>query len=265
MFSHLSYLEKLEASDHSILFYPTPEEKRQVLFNFLKIGLDRDEGAVYVAGDEAPRMVRKAMLNFGLDVEGLEREGQLKIINYTGWYIVGKRIEISNIMALWKKAYEEALEKGLKGLRACGEMGCFFRHNLVEELVEYEKALGRRLKIPMAALCSYSLDQIGLLKGNSFYDLVKSHGALLSPGFAGMVEFESLYPRVVNEELEALFGKNGAKTIFHFLNMRHSISEAEMINKPEDFFTALRSLFGSSTDLIEKWILQSLYKKLGLK
>jgi len=265
MFSHLSYLEKLEASDHGILFYPTPEEKRRVLFNFLKIGLDRDEGAVYVAGDEAPRMVRKAMLNFGLDVKGLEREGRLKVVNCDGWYIVDKGVGIANIMALWKRAYEEALERGLKGLHACGEVGCFFRHNLVEELVRYEKALGRRFKIPMAALCAYSLDHIGLLKGNSFYDLVKSHGALLSPGFAGMVEFESLYPRVVNEELEALFGKNGAKTIFHFLNMRHSISEAEMINKPEDFFTALRSLFGSSTDLIEKWILQSLYKKLGLK
>jgi len=106
---------------------------------------------------------------------------------------------------------------------------------------------------------------MGLLKGNSFYDLIKSHGAVVSPGFAGTVEFESLYPRVVYEELETLFGKNGAKTILHFLNRRRSLSEAELVNKPEDFFTALRDLFGSSTDLIEKWVLQSLYKKLGLK
>jgi len=265
MISHLSYLEKLEASDHGIFFYRTPEEKRRVLFTFLKIGLDRGEGAVYVAGDEAPRIIREAMLNFGLDVEGLEREGLLKVANYDEWYIVHGEVEASNIMALWERAYEEASERGLKGLHACGEMGCFFRHNLVEGLVEYEKALGRRLRIPMAALCSYSLDHTGLLKGNSFYDLIKSHGALLSPGFAGMVEFESLYPRVVNEELEALFGKKGAKTILHFLNRRHSLSEAELVNKPEDFFAALRSLFGSSTDLIEKWILQRLYKELGLK
>jgi len=264
VFSHLSFLEKLGTSDHGIFFYRTPEEKQQVLFNFLKTGLDRGEGAVYVAGDEPPRVIRKAMLNFGLDVEGLEREGLLKVVNYDGWYIVNKRVDISNIMALWKRAYEEALERGLKGLHACGEVGCFFRHNLVEGLIEYEKALGRRLKIPMAALCSYSLDQIGLLKGNSFYALVKSHEAVVSPGFAGAVEFESLYPRVVYEELEAIFGKNGAKTILHFLNWRHSISEAELVDKPEVFFTALQRLFGSATDLIERWTLQRLYKKLGL-
>jgi len=265
MLPYLSYLEKLGASDHGIFFYRTPEEKRRVLFNFLKTGLDRGEGAVYVAGDENPGMIREAMLDFGLDVKGLERKGLLKVVNYDGWYIVNKGVEISNVMALWKRAYEETLERGLKGLHACGEVGCFFRHNLVEGLIEYEKALGRRLRIPMAALCAYSLDHMGLLRGNSFYDLIKSHGALLSPGFAGMVEFESLYPRVVYEELEALFGKNGAKTILHFLNRRHSLSEAELVNKPEDFFAALRSLFGSSTDLIEKWILQRLYKELGLK
>ena len=265
MLSSLKYLEKLEASDHGIFFYRAPEEKRRVLFTFLKAGLDRDEGAVYVAGDEAPRMIRRAMLNFGLDVKGLERKGLLKVANYDEVYIVDGKVEVSNILALWKKAYETALERGLKGLHACGETGCFFRHNLVEELVEYEKAIGRRLKTPMTALCAYSLDHIGLLEGNLFYDLVKSHGHVISPGFAGTVEFESLYPRVVGEELEAIFGESAAKTILLFLKRRRSISEAELVDKPEDFFTALRSLFGSGVDLIEKRILQRLYTELGLK
>jgi len=258
-------LENLSASDHGVFFYHTPDEKRRVLFNFLKAGLDRDEGAIYVAGDENPRMIRKAMLNFGLDVKGLKRKGLLKIVNYDGWYIVDGKVKIANIMALWEKAYETALERGLKGLHACGEMGCFFRHNLVEELVEYEKACGMKLKIPMTALCSYSLDRIGLLKRNHFYDLVKSHGHVVSPGFAGKVEFESLYPRVIREELKALFGENATKTILLFLKLRYSISEAELVDKPEDFFTALRSIFGSAADLIEKWILKRLYTDLGLK
>jgi len=258
-------LENLKICDHGVFFYRTPEEKRQVLFNFLKTGLDRDEGTIYVAGDEDPRMIRKAMLNFGLDVKVLEREGLLKVINYDEWYITHGKIEMSNIMASWKKAYEDALERGLKGLRACGEMGCFFRHNLVEELIEYEKALGRKLKIPMAALCSYSLDHTELLKGNSFYDLVKSHGHVVSPGFAGKIEFESLYPRVVREELEAIFGERAAKTILLHLKREHSISEAELVDKPENFSTALRILFGSAAEIIEKQILKRLCTNLGLK
>jgi len=265
MISPLRYVERLEASDHGIFFYRSPEEKRRVLFNFLKAGLDRDEGAVYVAGEEAPRTIRKAMLHFGLDVEGLEREGLLKVVNYDRWYIVDGKVEIPNIAALWKKAYEEALERGLKGLHVCGEIGCFFRHNLVEELVEYEKACGRIFEIPVAALCSYSLDHIGLLGGDPFYDLIRSHGHVVSPGFAGTVKFETLYPRVVGEELEAVFGESAAKTILLFLNRRYSMSEAELADKPEAFFTALRSLFGSATDLIEKRILEGLQTRLGLK
>ncbi len=73
----------------------------------------------------------------------------------------------------------------------------FFQHNLVRELIEYEKTCGRRLKIPMAALCSYRIERIKLLREGYFYELIRSHEHVLSPGFAGTVIFESLYPEVV--------------------------------------------------------------------
>lgn len=259
-----SFLGSLQPSDHCISFYRTPEEKRATLFNFLKAGLDRGEGAVYVAGDEAPEVILKAMLDYGLDVRGLEKEGLLNVIDYDGWYIVDGKVEIAGIIALWARTYERALETGLKGLHACGEMGCFFRHKVVAELVEYEKALGRKLKIPMAALCSYSLNHIRLLEGGPFCELVKCHSHVLSPSFAGTVEFEDLYPRVLVEELEAMFGRGAARTILTFMKRWLSASEAEFFDKPKNFFTALHSLFGSGSDLIEKRILKGLCKRLGL-
>ncbi len=126
MLTALKYSRKLSAFDHGIFFYHTIEEKRQVLFNFLKEGLDNQKGAVYVAGEESPRTIRKAMLNFGIDVKNLEREGLLTIVNYDKWYIVNGKVEIPKIVGLWEKACDKAEEKGLRGLHVCGEMDCFF-------------------------------------------------------------------------------------------------------------------------------------------
>jgi hypothetical protein len=95
---------------------------------------------------------------------------------------------------LWKKALDEAVTRGFKGLRVTGEMACFFKNNMINELVLYERALHRELEIPLAAICAYDDDVV--LKGikeerylRLYLDLITAHSTILftGPQEAGMV------------------------------------------------------------------------------
>jgi hypothetical protein len=178
------FLRRLKPSDHIILVYETPEAKFNILFNYIDQGLKSGEAALYVCSEAKPAQIRNAMKRFGIDVEKHERTGALKILHYTEFYIIDGKFSISNTLTLWSRFYEEAMSKGFKGLRVTGETACFFKHNMVQELVEYEKALHRVLDIPMIAICSYRTDRLNSVDDpiKLYSKLAHAHGTVLFTG-----------------------------------------------------------------------------------
>lgn len=182
----IDFVEQMKPTDHAIMFYSKPEDKREVLFAFLKAGLDRGEAAVYVAAQETPDEIRQAMRQFGIDVERLEGSGALRVISYRDWYFKGGKFSIPDTMALWKTAYDEVTAKGFRGLRVTGEMTCFFEQKMVKELLEYERALHRVLEMPLTAICAYDADEVAKEgRGELYLDLIKAHRSVIVTGPAG--------------------------------------------------------------------------------
>jgi len=125
----LNYVRDLKAGSHGIFFYGSPEEKHEVLFEFLQAGFHRGEGGICVPSHETPEQIRRHMEDFGLDVKALERDGVLKILDYDKFYIIDGEANAAHTMKLAQSFFSEAMEIGLKGLRTCGEATCFFEHN----------------------------------------------------------------------------------------------------------------------------------------
>ena len=260
----LDFVKNLKAGEHVILFYASREEKREVLFTFLQGGFERGEGAVYVAGQETLTQIREAMKAFGINVEELESNGALKIANYDQWYIIEGKVNISNTLALWQKAYTDAVERGLHGLRLCGETTCFFENGKEEELVAYEKAYCTKMKIPITALCAYDINDIRSLNSNLLLDLIKAHEAVVTQSFADEVDFENLYAEIAERELEAVLGEAAAQTIFRELKRSYYLSREEIGKNPEAFLKALTILLGCGSQVIEKQILKEICLRIGL-
>jgi len=184
----LEFVKSMRPRDHVILFYSNPEDKRMVLFTYLKAGLSRGEAAVYVASQEAPEEIEEAMKRFNIDVETYEKSGALKVISYKDWYFRGGRFNAAETMELWKNLYEEALAKGFKGLRVTGETSCFFEKRRVKELLAYEEALHRVLEIPIAAICAYDTEVVAQERdGKLFLDLIQAHSTVIILGPKGGV------------------------------------------------------------------------------
>lgn len=174
-------VKHLSPRDHVILVYDSIEAKRNTLFNYLRYGLDNGEAAVYVCSEESPNEIRKAMQDFGIRVSEYEETGALGIMNYTDIYIRDGKFSVLDIMDKWEKYYTNALAEGFKGLRVTGEMSCFMTHSLVDELIEYEKALHTILDIPLTAICAYNSETLANIENplDVYSELVKAHGKVL--------------------------------------------------------------------------------------
>jgi len=180
----ISFMEKLRPTNHLIFVYDSPEAKHNVLFNYLKVGLGNGEAGVYVAADESPSQIREAMKRFGIKVEEYEKKGALQIFGYEDVYIIDGKFNMTTTMNLWNRLYNEALKNGYKGLRVTGEMACFFKHGLIQELVEYEKALHRVLDLPIIAICAYNANMLNKTKDpiNLYTELARTHATVLFTG-----------------------------------------------------------------------------------
>ncbi|MDH5483456.1 MAG: MEDS domain-containing protein [Candidatus Bathyarchaeota archaeon] len=180
----VDFVGNLKPSNHVIFAYDCLEAKHSVLFNYIKVGLENGEMAVYVASENSIEEARKAMERFGINVEKYEKKGALRVLSYEDVYIIDGRFDINLTMSIWDKLYKESLSKGFKGLRVTGEMSCFFKHGFERELIEYERSLHRVLEIPMIAICAYDTNVLGQNKDpiNLYSELVKAHGTVLFAG-----------------------------------------------------------------------------------
>jgi len=179
-------LEDLRPTNHAIILYESLEAKYNALFNYLKLGLENGEAAVYVASEDSPRQIRDAMKQFGIEVEKNEEKGALRILGYKDVYIIDGKFSTSTTINLWNKLYNEALKNGFKGWRVTGEMSCFFEHNLIQELIEYERAVHRVYDIPMIGLCAYNTKTV--IKASNpmdlYNELLKAHSIVLFSGLS---------------------------------------------------------------------------------
>ena len=175
----VNFSKEMKPTEHVILFYSKPELKHQLLFSYLKEGLDKGEAAVYIASQETPDEIKMAMSEFGIDVERLECSGALRVIPYTQWYYLEGHFDEARTRQLWQKLYDDVMAKGFKGLSVTGETHCFFEHGHVAELVAYEKSLHREIELPMAVICAYDVNEVPT---QTFYDLIAAHSNSLFLG-----------------------------------------------------------------------------------
>ena len=177
-------LKNLRPRDHVILFYESREAKRSTLFSYIQRGILDGKAGVYVCSEETPNEIRKAMIEFGIDVDNYEKTEALRIVPYTELYIRDGKFNLDFVMDTWNKWYDNAISKGFSGMRATGEMNCFIKHDLVDNLIDYERALHTVLDIPMTAICAYNADSLSNIDNpiDVYSELVKAHGKVLFAG-----------------------------------------------------------------------------------
>jgi MEDS: MEthanogen/methylotroph, DcmR Sensory domain len=197
-------LREMPSGTHAVLVYDSRENKRDVLFDHLKLGAGK-EGLVYVCSEESKSEIREEMKSSGIDVTSLEAKGDLAIKGYDEVYVVGGEVNTPGIVSGFSNLAWSYSHRGMDGIRAAGEMSCFFREGKVRELLEYEKSLHRKLAFPEKGVCAYNLVEMrtsGSL--DALWPILRAHSLVMLTGPHGSFALEP--EQVTNLQLKSALG-----------------------------------------------------------
>ncbi|TMB62051.1 MAG: PAS domain-containing protein, partial [Deltaproteobacteria bacterium] len=154
----IAALEQLGPHDHLSSIYESQQEHFAVAISFIRIGLDRGEKCVYIAGDGTLRDVREALQAEGIDVDRAVASNSLVSTTKEQAYLKRGSFDLDWRFSFWTEATELAMSEGFSALRAIDETEWVLRGTFgLERWMEYESRLTHSLsQSNCVALCPYN-------------------------------------------------------------------------------------------------------------
>ena len=158
---------------HFCQFYKTKQDLIDILVPYFKAGLENNEFCMWITSEplmvaEAEEAMRKAVNDF----DEYLRQGQIEIIPYNEWYLLGGTFDDDRVLKGWVSKLEQALARGYSGLRLTGNT-FWLERNHWQAFTEYEAKVNNVIgKYRMLAICTYCLDKCD---GTAVIDVVKNH------------------------------------------------------------------------------------------
>jgi len=158
---------------HFCQFYQTKQDLIEILVPYFKAGLENNEFCMWITSEplmvsEAQEAMRKAVKDF----DEYLRQGQIEVIPYNEWYLLGGKFSDDRVLAGWVSKLEQALARGYSGLRLTGNT-FWLERNHWRAFTEYEAKVNDVIgKYNMLAICTYCLDRCD---GAAVIDVVRNH------------------------------------------------------------------------------------------
>jgi hypothetical protein len=162
---------------HMCNFYRTGEELAAALVPFFAAGLRANERCIWITAAPLDAATARAELaRAGLDVATHLSSGALVVRDFHDWYAEAGALKGNQVVELWLREEQRALEQGRAGLRITGNV-TFLRPEEWDLFMEYEALVqqsfrGRRI----VTLCTYSLQQCG---ASEVLDVMRRHSCTL--------------------------------------------------------------------------------------
>ena len=219
---------------HFCQFYKTKQDLIDILVPYFKAGLEGNEFCMWVTSEpfvvvEAEESMRKAVNDF----DEYLREGQIEIIPYNEWYLLGGTFDDDRVLSGWISKMEQALAMGYSGLRLTGNT-FWLERNHWQAFTEYEaKVNGVIGKYRMMAACTYNLDKCD---GIAVIDVVKNHQFALikQEGKWDIIE-SSIYKQAKQALLENEQDLNRAQAVAHTGSWRLDIQRNQLLWSNETY------------------------------
>ena len=161
---------------HILAIYPNNEIKFRDAFEFLKVGLERNEVIMLITEDMKKDAIRDRMKReFKVDCLDLEARGEILIKSTSEWYFPDSSPDIRRTTQLWNNLAENSTKHGKIGVRVFGDVSEFFKRGFIQDLIKYESSLEPRFRIPLTAICAYDSQHVGTLKAREIRNLIDNH------------------------------------------------------------------------------------------
>jgi len=199
---------------HFCQFYKTKQDLIDILVPYFKAGLESNEFCMWITSEplmvaEAEEAMRKAVNDF----DEYLRQGQIEIIPYNEWYLLGGTFDDDRVLKGWVSKLEQALARGYSGLRLTGNT-FWLERNHWHAFTEYEAKVNDVIgKYKMLAICTYCLDKCD---GTAVIDVIKNHQFALikQEGKWDIIE-STIYKQAKEALLKSEQNLNRAQAVAH--------------------------------------------------
>ena len=257
-------MRKISQGSHAVLFYNSPREKYQLILPFIKDGLDKGEAILYLLDEKNQKRIMKYMMTFGINVHRHEKSGALKILASENWYVEKGTISKELVVKKWMKTLSDATKNGFHGLRVSGEPTYFFRHDLMEPWMEYERSLPRKFESPITAICRYKTADLASNNMNYLLELVKIHSHAITSKSIQEIDFQTFFLEAVDRTFKSILGESGTHAVYYFLESKYSLPKSNIGGNLRLFSRALDSLLGLGGNVLQKELVKTVCSKLGI-
>lgn len=171
--SGIDVIDGVPWGTHFCQFYKTKQDLIDILVPYFKAGLESNEFCMWITSEplmvaEAEEAMRKAVNDF----DEYLSQGQIEIIPYSEWYLLGGTFDDDRVLKGWVSKLEQALARGYSGLRLTGNT-FWLERNHWQAFTEYEAKVNDVIgKYRMLAICTYCLDKCD---GTAVIDVIKNH------------------------------------------------------------------------------------------
>ncbi|WXG39407.1 MAG: MEDS domain-containing protein [Candidatus Freyarchaeum deiterrae] len=175
--SGIEVLGDIPWGTHLCQFYETKEDMKDILVPYFAEGLRNNEMCMWVTSiplgvEEATAALRKAVPNLEYYVE----KGQIEILPYTEWYLLGGEFDMDRVLNGWIEKEKSAIERGFDGLRLTGNT-FWLQRSLWQSFVDYEAKINEVIgEHRMVAICTYSLKKCTT---SDVIDVMRNHESTL--------------------------------------------------------------------------------------
>lgn len=158
---------------HLCQFYETKDDLVNILVPYFTAGLRNNEFCMWITSppleaEEAKQALKKSVP----ELDQYIQKGQIEILPYTEWYLLGGSFNSDRVLRDWAKKEKAALDSGFDGLRLTGNTFWLERTGW-KAFTEYEEQINNTIgKHRMIAVCTYSLDKCN---AHEVIDVVKNH------------------------------------------------------------------------------------------
>ena len=177
----LRYAEQLTAGDHAFALFDSESFKRDMIFPFFEAGLSRGFAAVYIVGEEKLDSEVSALKKYGIDLDSLPT-GAFTLMPSFEWYIRKGKAEGRAIIENLQMLLKEKKEAGFVGVWGATEMAVFIDNGKGNELLQYEKSLGRQFGLDVGGICLFDKKRFEEMDISQIF---KSHGHVISEELVG--------------------------------------------------------------------------------
>ena len=186
---------------HLCQFYETKEDLIDILVPYFAEGLRNNEFCMWITSpplevEEAKQALRKAIP----ELDQYIQKGQIEILPYTEWYLLGGAFDADKVLQGWVEKEEVALSRGFDGLRLTGNT-FWLERNGWKAFTDYEAEVNNAIgKYRMIAVCTYSLSKCN---ANEIIDVIKNHQFALVKRSGKWELIESAENKIIQSALQS--------------------------------------------------------------